>query len=620
MNPVHLEDKPKQKQPRRRTPGRFALWLDQVRCDRTVRAWQRRSRKQARRERLRERLRQIPHAGAAGDTLYLTGFWVEYAAVCAVRAAARVLYAVVAQAGRLLGLVLRPLLRGLLTLAGDLAEPFRRMHSGLRHIGELTETLQTEAPREIRREKLRYFGRGAKLYFPLVLTALSYLLPVAAAVGFVAIVHESLNAEYVLEVMVAGEPVGSVASEQVFERARDDVQGRLQSARGAVGEEDGITAASLELDPAYTLTVGGNAMNELEVANAILGASGSAIGEATAVYIDGRLRYVTQEGDHLRAYLESVKQPYESSTDPNVRVDFVHDIELVDGIFLQDSVIGYSELITALNEEGSVLTYTAEQDTTVQALVEATGVAWDSLAMLNPELTDLDQQVAAGTQVVTGVGEPNLLQVKVVRRESYTSVIPYDTIETESDEYDFGEKIVTSAGVEGLQEITQDITYIDGVQTEVSTVSVETLQEPVSEYVTKGTHLRSGMTANYGSGQWIWPVPQYTYVSRWMSSYHKGADICAPYGVPVLASDSGVVTTAGYHYSYGNYVIIDHGNGWRTLYGHMSSLACSSGQAVERGQTIGYVGSTGNSTGNHCHFEMYQNGSLVSARNFFGGM
>ena len=52
----------------------------------------------------------------------------------------------------------------------------------------------------------------------------------------------------------------------------------------------------------------------------------------------------------------------------------------------------------------------------------------------------------------------------------------------------------------------------------------------------------------------------------------------------------------------------------------MSSLACSSGQAVERGQTIGYVGSTGNSTGNHCHFEMYQNGSLVSARNFFGGM
>ena len=90
--------------------------------------------------------------------------------------------------------------------------------------------------------------------------------------------------------------------------------------------------------------------------------------------------------------------------------------------------------------------------------------------------------------------------------------------------------------------------------------------------------------------------------------------------MPIIASDSGVVVTATYHWSYGNYVVIDHGNGWRTLYGHMSSIAVSSGQGVARGQVIGYIGSTGNSTGNHCHFEMYQNGVRVSARNFFGGL
>ena len=167
-------------------------------------------------------------------------------------------------------------------------------------------------------------------------------------------------------------------------------------------------------------------------------------------------------------------------------------------------------------------------------------------------------------------------------------------------------------GADGLQEITQDVTYIDGVQTDINTVSVVTLQEPVSEYVTKGTHLKSGMTATYGSGEWMWPVPQYTYVSRWM---RRSARL-SPYGVPIYASDSGVVVTAGYHYSYGNYVVIDHGNGWRTLYGHMSSLGCSSGQAVQRGQVIGYIGSTGNSTGNHCHFEMYQNGSLGQRAQF----
>ena len=222
--------------------------------------------------------------------------------------------------------------------------------------------------------------------------------------------------------------------------------------------------------------------------------------------------------------------------------------------------------------------------------------------------------------MLIGVSSPELLKVEVIRRETYTVEVPYDTVTNESDEYDFGETVVTSPGENGVQELTQDLVYVDGVLTETNIVRVETLKEPVTEYVTKGTHLKSGMTASYGSGEWMWPVPGYTYVSRWMSSYHKGADICAPYGTPIYASDSGVVVTAGSHYSYGNYVIIDHGNGWRTLYAHMSALGCSVGQAVQRGQVIGYVGSTGNSTGNHCHFEMYQNGTLVSARNFFSGM
>ena len=75
-----------------------------------------------------------------------------------------------------------------------------------------------------------------------------------------------------------------------------------------------------------------------------------------------------------------------------------------------------------------------------------------------------------------------------------------------------------------------------------------------------------------------------------------------------MAADSGVVVTAGYHYSYGNYVVIDHGNGYRTLYAHASRLAVGYGQAVSQGQVIAYVGSTGNSYGNHCHFEVYVNG------------
>mgnify|MGYP005812370135 FL=1 len=571
---------------------------------------------------MRERLHSMPRVHAIGDALYLIGFWFEYFLICAARGVGKTVRAVVLQAGRLLILILRPFLLGLITLCSDLTAPFRRMSSGMRHMRELAQALPEESSREIRRERFRYFRRGARLYFPLVLNALAYLLPVAALAGFAYIVQDRMNVNYVLEVMVNGEPVGSVASEQVFESARDDVQGRIQTVQDSDQDTQATMAAvtQLELDPTYTLAIGGDVMNEMEVANAILSASGGAIGEATAVYIDGSLQFVTQDGDHLRSYLESVKQPYEDASDPNVRVSFVHDISLVDGLYLQASMVSYSDILSVLNEGGGARTYTAAEGDTVQTVLDATGVAWDSLAALNPELTGTDQELAAGTEVITGVQSPDLLQVKVIRRESYTSEIPYDTVETQSSEYDFGETVVTSAGQNGLQEITQDITYIDGVQTEISTVSVETLQEPVSEYVTKGTHLKSGMTANYGSGEWMWPVPQYTYVSRWMSSFHKGADICAAYGTPIYASDSGVVVTAGYHYSYGNYVVIDHGNGWTTLYGHMSALGCSSGQAVERGEVIGYVGSTGNSTGNHCHFEMHHNGTLVSARNFFGGM
>lgn len=571
---------------------------------------------------MRERLHSMPRVHAIGDALYLIGFWFEYFLICAARGVGKTVRAVVLQAGRLLILILRPFLLGLITLCSDLTAPFRRMSSGMRHMRELAQALPEESSREIRRERFRYFRRGARLYFPLVLNALAYLLPVAALAGFAYIVQDRMNVNYVLEVMVNGEPVGSVASEQVFESARDDVQGRIQTVQDSDQDAQATTAAvtQLELDPTYTLAIGGDVMNEMEVANAILSASGGAIGEATAVYIDGSLQFVTQDGDHLRSYLESVKQPYEDASNPNVRVSFVHDISLVDGLYLQASMVSYSDILSVLNEGGGARTYTAAEGDTVQTVLDATGVAWDSLAALNPDLTGTDQELASGTEVITGVQSPDLLQVKVIRRESYTSEIPYDTVETQSSEYDFGETVVTSAGQNGLQEITQDITYIDGVQTEISTVSVETLQEPVSEYVTKGTHLKSGMTANYGSGEWMWPVPQYTYVSRWMSSFHKGADICAAYGTPIYASDSGVVVTAGYHYSYGNYVVIDHGNGWTTLYGHMSALGCSSGQAVERGEVIGYVGSTGNSTGNHCHFEMHHNGTLVSARNFFGGM
>lgn len=115
----------------------------------------------------------------------------------------------------------------------------------------------------------------------------------------------------------------------------------------------------------------------------------------------------------------------------------------------------------------------------------------------------------------------------------------------------------------------------------------------------------------------IWPVPEYTEVTRWKSDYHKGADLKAPYGSEVLAMASGTVTMAQWHYAYGNVVEIDHGNGLSTLYSHMSSMDVEVGDTVAQGQRIGTVGSTGNSTGNHCHVEVKQDGTLLDLHDYF---
>ena len=91
-----------------------------------------------------------------------------------------------------------------------------------------------------------------------------------------------------------------------------------------------------------------------------------------------------------------------------------------------------------------------------------------------------------------------------------------------------------------------------------------------------------------------------------------GIDIGCSYGVPIAAADAGVVTVAEWGESGGNYVMIDHGNGFVTMYLHNSSLAVSVGDVVSQGQTIAYAGSTGYSTGTHCHFSVFLNGSYVN--------
>ena len=116
-------------------------------------------------------------------------------------------------------------------------------------------------------------------------------------------------------------------------------------------------------------------------------------------------------------------------------------------------------------------------------------------------------------------------------------------------------------------------------------------------------------------GVLCWPLPGHTYISchfgevdAFGNAGHRGTDIPAPEGTPILAAHSGTVLVSGWNDSYGNQVLLDNGAGLSTRYAHMTQTAVTAGEAVTAGQIIGYVGSTGDSTGNHLHFEVMQNG------------
>jgi len=109
-----------------------------------------------------------------------------------------------------------------------------------------------------------------------------------------------------------------------------------------------------------------------------------------------------------------------------------------------------------------------------------------------------------------------------------------------------------------------------------------------------------------GTGAWISPINPGNYtVTQGYASWHSGIDLAANVGTPVHAADTGVVIFAGWDETgYGNLVILDHGNGWITYYGHLNSISVRCGQLIQRGSTIGASGTTGNSSGPHLHFEM----------------
>ena len=338
---------------------------------------------------------------------------------------------------------------------------------------------------------------------------------------------------------------------------------------------------------------------------------------AYCLYVDGERIGATPYEGALEELMEQMKEAV--TNEDTISCDFAENVEIKQEYVSTDEIMNLGYLAEILySTKTAEVTYEVKKGDTWSEIAEEHGLTSRELLALNPGYSIDKLQIG---EVLTLSASVPYLTMTVVQRERYVEDVMYDIEYTDSANLYKGDYKVTSPGQYGAADVVATVTYVNGEETERTVLSSVTLREPVTERRLQGTKERPTWLP---TGSFRWPV------SGRVTSYfggrrspggigstnHKGIDIAAPRGTPVYAADGGTVTYAGWMSGYGYLVRINHGNGYETYYGHNSSLTVSVGQKVYKGQQIARVGSTGNSTGNHCHFEIRYNGVAKNPLNY----
>lgn len=344
---------------------------------------------------------------------------------------------------------------------------------------------------------------------------------------------------------------------------------------------------------------------------------GDALGQveyAYVLYVDGEKIVATTRSGALEDLLEQLKLGYETAD--TVNAYFVEDVEIRQEYVESSYVMNLGYIAEKLNEtkEGEV-TYTVTAGDSYYSIAADYDMSMEDLMKLNE---GYDPKILRVGDVLTISNAVPYLTVVNVERQRYVQDVAYQVEYTDDASMYQGEYKTTSPGVYGKADITANVTYINGEETEREVVASVTLSQPVTEQQLRGTKERPTW---YPTGSFSWPcngvlTSRFGYRSLLGSTYHSGIDIGNSYGTSIYASDGGTVTYSGWMGGYGYLIIIDHGNGYQTYYGHNSSLVAAKGEKVHKGQLIARMGSTGRSTGNHCHFGIKLNGTFLNPLNY----
>lgn len=455
----------------------------------------------------------------------------------------------------------------------------------------------------------RAFCRGVRNNAHIFITVVNYALPVITIGLLVHLVSYVFSLNFAVSVSYNDEHIGYIQNEAVYEQAAAKLQTRL-----LYQSEDEL----LETTPTFAVTIVDPAeiKSDAELTDTLIKSASANIVQATGITVDGKFLGAVESSSSIKSTLETMLNKYRSSdTDSTERVEFTKDVKLESGLYLQNNIREEEDILEILTSyEQQDRYYTVVSGDSPSLIAQKNDMSLDELIALNPDITE---NCPIGRQVLVNKSQP-YLPVKRIRVETYNRPIAYSTNYNLTSSLYEGQQTVTVAGKEGVEEVTAEVSYLDGVVISSKELSSRVISEPVTQQIAKGTKVMPkvsgniGPTSSYGfirpinSGRWY--VSQ-GYGNTSFSYGHNGIDIAASYGTPIMSVLPGTVTYAGWNGTYGNLVRISHSStGIETWYAHCSRITVSVGDTVMQGQQIANVGATGRATGNHLHFRVIHNG------------
>lgn len=332
---------------------------------------------------------------------------------------------------------------------------------------------------------------------------------------------------------------------------------------------------------------------------------------AATIVINGKAVASLVDQSQAQELVERFKTEYGKLAEGEnlIQLDFEEQVEIIEDSVPLEQICtpeqAYDLIATGtLNPEK----YVVQEGDNLWLIARRNDTYVDDIKQANHLTSEL---LSLGQELIVVKSKPLLTAVAKVEG-SKLEAIPFET-QVVVDPSAAATVRVREPGQDGERKITYQAIKKNGVVAERTITSEEIIKNPVARVLVKGNQVvqvASRGSTGISKGVLDWPV--YGPISQYYRSGHPAIDITGKVGTALQASGSGYVVEAGWNGGYGRTIVIDHGNGYSTRYAHCNSLSVSVGQKVSRGQTIATLGSTGRSTGPHCHYEVLYNGSAVN--------